>query len=72
MPAKKKSQEALNFNKLVGKRIKLFRTMARMKLSDVAKVIGVTTAQVSTYERGTGDLKISIMKKIAEAFSIPI
>ena len=72
MPAKKKSQEAINFNKLVGKRIKLFRTMARMKLSDVAKVIGVTTAQVSTYERGTGDLKISIMKKIAEAFSIPI
>ena len=27
--------------------------MARMKLSDVSKVIGVTTAQVSTYERGT-------------------
>ena len=72
MPAKKKSQEALDFNKLVGKRIKLFRTISKMKLSEVAELIGVTTAQVSTYERGTGDLKISIMKKLAEAFKIPI
>lgn len=72
MPAKKKTKEALDFNKLVGKRIKLYRTLSRMKLSEVAEKIGVSTAQVSTYERGTGDLRISVMKKLAETFRIPI
>ena len=72
MPAKKKSKEALDFNKLVGKRIRLYRTMSRMKLSEVAEKLGVSTGQVSTYERGTGDLKISMLKKLAEVFKVPI
>lgn len=72
MPAKKISQQALQFNKAVGQRIRLYRKLRKLSLVKLGEKLNITAGQASTYERGCGDMSIYRLKEISDALEIPI
>ncbi len=72
MPAKKITASAKKFNKQIGRRIKLYRNARKMSLETFCKELGVTLNQVTLYEKGTGDMKISRLKQIADVLQTTI
>ncbi|PRX30453.1 XRE family transcriptional regulator [Orenia metallireducens] len=59
-------------NKDLGKKIREKRKQRGLNLSQLAKKIGYTSSFLSQVERGIADPSITSLRKIAEAFEVPI
>ena len=57
-------------NEYVGKRIKLYRKYKGLRIKDLADKIGVTLNQVNLYEKGRGDIRASMLAKIANVLQV--
>lgn len=57
---------------LVGKRVRLRRTMLGLSMDEVGKTVGVSFQQMQKYERGTNRLSCSRLVKIAEVLNTPV
>lgn len=66
------NEDSLELNRYIGKRLKYYRKYKGMKIKDVSDLVGVTLNQVSLYERGKGDIRISLLMKICKVLSMPI
>lgn len=56
----------------LGKRIRKARTASNLTCEELAKLIGVSTASVVNYEKGTRGVNISKLKLIAKYTNTPI
>lgn len=65
-----KSQERLGIR--IGRLVREARTRQKMKLTDLAEMVGRTAAQISTLERGIYQWTDSVLEGCANALDIPL
>ena len=58
--------------RLVGRNLKLARRLAGMSQEQVAKLAGVTTGQLSEWERGQYEPRPAARERLAEALEVPV
>jgi len=56
----------------IGERIKTLRKAKRLTLNDLAVCIGKDRSQVGKYEKGTTDIPLSVLEKIAASLDVPV
>lgn len=56
----------------IGPRIRCLRKAKKMSLADLALCIGKDRSQVGKYEKGTTDIPLSVIEKIASALDVPV
>lgn len=56
---------------MLGLKLKYLRKKARLKQSDLAKIIGVSRSQVSHYEQNVGYPSYDVLNKICTFFNVP-
>lgn len=59
-------------DRAIGARVREARTMAGMRLEDLAAAIGVTHQQLQKYEVGINRINITALRRLAEAQNRPI
>ena len=62
----------LNFNEILGKRLMLIRTNARLTQNDLGDRLCVTAQQIHKYETGENRISAENIKKCSEIFSVPV
>lgn len=56
----------------IGDRIRLLRKAKKLTLSDLAVCIGKDRSQVGKYEKGSTDIPLSVLEKIAATLDVPV
>lgn len=56
----------------IGRAVREARTRRKMKLTDLAQLVGRTAAQISTLERGIYQWTDSVLESCAEALDLPL
>ena len=56
----------------IGKVIKLIRTTREMKQKDLAQQVGISQNYLSLIETGRKEPRLSVVRKIAEQFDVPL
>ncbi|WP_182101649.1 helix-turn-helix domain-containing protein [Niallia taxi] len=55
-----------------GKRLRLARSINKLKIDEVCDLVGFTKAALSRYENGLREPRIDALKKLATVYNIPI
>lgn len=61
-----------SIDKNVGKEIKKARLMLKMRQSDVANILGVSTTQIHKYEQGISSLSVDKIRKLCDTLGISL
>lgn len=64
--------EKLEAAKITGNKIRVYRKNKKLKQSDLAKMVGTTTASVSRWERGEVQIPLEQAKNVASALEIDL
>jgi transcriptional regulator with XRE-family HTH domain len=75
MPRRKPSQASRApdaTDLLVGRNIRVHRLARRMSQGELAQRAGVTFQQLQKYENGTNRMGASRLKRVADAFDVPV
>ena len=71
MPNRRKSEDEINFNTIVGKNIKYLRKQRKITQTELGCVLGISFQQIQKYEKGTNGLHSRNLNKMAhKAFNI--
>lgn len=61
-----------SLDKNVGKEIRKARLLLKMRQSDVANILGVSTTQVHKYEQGISSLSVDKIRKLCDTLGISL
>jgi transcriptional regulator with XRE-family HTH domain len=67
-----KPRNPVEYQKLLGERIRRLRRDRQLTQLDLARQVGVTNGQISTIERGLSAPSIGTLRKISEALDVPL
>jgi transcriptional regulator with XRE-family HTH domain len=61
-----------SIDKNVGREIKKARLLLKMRQSDIANILGVSTTQVHKYEQGISSLSVDKIRKLCDTLGISL
>jgi transcriptional regulator with XRE-family HTH domain len=61
-----------SIDKNVGREIKKARLLLKMRQSDVANILGVSTTQIHKYEQGISSLSVDKIRKLCDTLGISL
>lgn len=67
-----RKKEAVAFCKSIGQQIRALRQEKGIKVAEIAFKAGIDTQNLRKYELGKQEMKISMLKRVVEAFDISL
>jgi len=67
-----KAEFVLEYQKMLGERVRRFRRELQLTQTELARLVGVTNGQISTIERGLSAPSIGTLHRISHAMGIPM